>query len=90
MGHRWGILHVENADISGTKRCEKATRVPPMTVEITKMALFERLQRALRKRGMFLRLADSRKQKRWGLGRYYIVGPKGVIETTQPWESLSE
>jgi hypothetical protein len=44
------------------------------------MALFERLQRALRKRGMFLRLADGRKQKRWGLGRYYIVGPKGVID----------
>jgi hypothetical protein len=51
-----------------------------MTVGITEMALFERLQRALRKRGMFLRLADSRKQKRWGLGRYYIVGPRGVID----------
>jgi hypothetical protein len=50
-----------------------------MTVEIAEMALFERLQRALRKRGMFLRLADSRKQKRWGLGRDYIVGAKGVV-----------
>jgi hypothetical protein len=72
-----------------------------MTVGTTEMALFERLQRALRKRGMFLRLADSRKQKRWGLGRYYIVGPKGVTDkdvdikelarkTTQPWKSLLE
>jgi hypothetical protein len=51
-----------------------------MTVGISEMAVFERLQRALRKRGMFLRLADSRKQKRWGLGRYYIVGSKGVID----------
>jgi hypothetical protein len=73
-------LHVENADILGAKQCEKATRVPQMTVGISEMALFERLQRALRKRGMFLRLADGRKQERWGLGRYYIVGPKGVID----------
>jgi hypothetical protein len=37
-----------------------------MTVGITEMALYERLQRALRKREMFLRLADSKKQKCWG------------------------
>ena len=49
-----------------------------MTVGISETALFERLQRALRKRGMFLRLADGRKQERRGLG--HIVGPKGVID----------
>jgi hypothetical protein len=60
-----------------------------MTGGITETALFRRLQRALRKRGMFLRLADSRKQKRWGLGRYYVVGPKGVIDKDVDIEKLA-
>ena len=60
-----------------------------MTVGITEMALFKRLQRTLRKRGMFLRLADSRKRKRWGLGRYYIVGPNGVIDKDVDLEKLA-
>lgn len=60
-----------------------------MTVGITEIALFERLQRALRKRGMFLRLADSRKRKRWGLGRYYIAGPNGVIDKDVDLEKLA-
>ena len=60
-----------------------------MTVGITEMALFERLQRALRKRGMLLRLADNRKQKLWGLGRYYILGAKGVVEKNVDIEELA-
>jgi hypothetical protein len=49
-------------------------------VGVTEIALFKRLQRALRRRGKYLRVADSKKQKRWGLGRYYIADPNGVIE----------
>jgi hypothetical protein len=72
-------------------------------VGITEIALFRRLQRELRKRGNYLRVADSRKQKRWGLGRYYIAGPNGVIDKDvdieklpremkllEPWETVSK
>ena len=72
-----------------------------MMVGVTEIALLERLQRALRRRGRFLRVADSKKQKRWGLGHYYIVGPKGVVDKDvnieklarqlgllDPWETL--
>jgi hypothetical protein len=51
-----------------------------LMVGVTEIALFKRLQRALRRRGKYLRVADSKKQKRWGLGRYYIADPNGVIE----------
>lgn len=56
---------------------------------------------SLAKAGGFLRVADSKKQKRWGLGHYYIVGPKGVVDKDvnieklarqlgllDPWETL--
>jgi hypothetical protein len=72
-------------------------------VGITEIALFGRLQRALRKRGMFLHVADSKKRQRWGLGRYYIAGPNDVIDKDvnleklarktkllEPWETVSE
>jgi hypothetical protein len=38
---------------------------------------------------MFLRLADSRKQKLWKLGRYYILGAKGVVEKDVDIEELA-
>jgi hypothetical protein len=76
---------------------------PQMMVGVTEIALVERLQRALRRRGKFLRVADSRKQNRWGLGHYCIVGPKGVIDKDvniekfarelgllEPWETLEK
>ena len=31
-------------------------------------------------RGRFLRVANRKKRERWGLGHYYIVGPKGVVD----------
>jgi hypothetical protein len=37
----------------------------------------------------FLRLADSRKRKRWGLGRCYVVGAKGVIDKNVDLEKLA-
>jgi hypothetical protein len=70
-------------------------------VGVTEIALFQRLQRELRKKGKYLHVADSKKQKRWGLGRYYIAGPNGVIDkdvnieklarkmkVLEPWETL--
>jgi hypothetical protein len=60
-----------------------------MMVGVTERALFVRLQRALRKRGKYLRVADSKKQKRWGLGRYYIAEPNGVIEKDINIEKLA-
>jgi hypothetical protein len=73
-------------------------------VGVTEIALFERLQRALRKRGKYLRVADRKKRKRWsGLGHYYIAGPNGVIDKDidieklaremkllDPWETVSK
>jgi hypothetical protein len=70
---------------------------------ITELALFQRLQRALRKRGKCLHVAGSKKRKRWRLGRYYIVGPNGIIDQDvnieklarkmkllEPWETVSK
>jgi hypothetical protein len=58
-------------------------------VGVTEIALFERLQRALRKRGKYLRVADRKKRKRWGLGHYYIAGPNGVIDKDIDIEKLA-
>jgi MFS superfamily sulfate permease-like transporter len=72
-------------------------------VGVTEIALFERLQRALRRQGKFLNVADSKKQKRWGLGRYYIAGLNVIVDqdvnieklaremnVLEPWETLEK
>jgi hypothetical protein len=72
-------------------------------VGVTETALFQRLQRALRRRGKYLHVADSKKRKRWRLGRYYIAGPNGVIDqdvnierlaremkVLEPWEMVEK
>jgi len=51
-----------------------------MGVRVTEVAVVRRLQRALLAEGKYLRTASSRKQKRWGLGRYYLLGAKGVVD----------
>jgi hypothetical protein len=83
-----------------------------MEISVTKKAVFRRLQSFLRAKGQYLRSASwgkhlpnvSRaKQKREGLGDYYLVGAKGVIEqdvdiekmarelgVLDPWETLKE
>ena len=74
-----------------------------MTVRVTEVAVVKRLRQVLAAEGKYLRTASSRKQKRWGLGHYYLVGTKGVVnkdidiqklardlKLLRPWESLSE
>jgi hypothetical protein len=51
-----------------------------MGVRVTEVAVVKRLQRALLAGGKYFRTASSRKQKRWGLGRYYLLGAKGVVD----------
>jgi hypothetical protein len=58
-------------------------------VGVTEIALFGRLQRALRRRGKYLHVADSKKRKRWRLGRYYIAGPNGIIDQDVNIEKLA-
>ena len=72
-----------------------------MKIGVTEDAVVKRLQRALLTKGQYLRRADSRKQKRWGLGRYYLLAAKGVadknvnieklareMKVLKPWEKL--
>jgi hypothetical protein len=79
-----------------------------MEISVTKKAVFRRLQSFLRAKGQYLRSASWGKhlpnvQKREGLGDYYLVGAKGVIEqdvniekmarelgVLDPWETLKE
>jgi hypothetical protein len=51
-----------------------------MKISVTEQAVVRRLHRALLIKGQYLRKADSRKQKRWGLGRYYLLDAKGVVD----------
>jgi hypothetical protein len=52
---------------------------------------------------MDLRVADSRKQKLWGVGQYYVVSEKSVVQQNvnletlaremgllEPWEALQK
>jgi hypothetical protein len=71
--------------------------------QVTQIALFKRLRPRLRAKGMSLRIASNKKQKRWGLGRYYLLGSKSVIDKDvdienlarrlnllRPWETLEK
>jgi hypothetical protein len=51
-----------------------------MKIGITEQAVLKRLKQALLTEGRYLRVADSRKQKRWGFGRYYLLDKKGVVD----------
>jgi hypothetical protein len=74
-----------------------------MSASVPEKVIVWRLQRFLRHKGMYLRVATSKRQKRWGLGRYYLLGTKGVIDKDidirklaqhlkllRSWESLSD
>jgi hypothetical protein len=60
-----------------------------MKIGVTEDAVVKRLQRALLTKGQYLRRADSRKQKRWGLGRYYLLDAKGVADKNANIEKLA-
>jgi hypothetical protein len=73
-----------------------------MKVPITERVLIARMRRILRKAGEDLRMATPA-QKAVGLGKYYLVDSKGIIDKDvdieglarklqllQPWETLSD
>jgi hypothetical protein len=60
-----------------------------MKIGLTEQAVVKRLQRALLTEGKHLRKADSRRQKRWGLGRYYLLDAKGVVDKDVNIEQLA-
>jgi hypothetical protein len=51
--------------------------------------LFYRLRLALRAEGLDLRVADSRKQKLWGVGQYFVVNGKTVVNKDVNLETLA-
>ena len=70
---------------------------------VTEVAVVGRLQRFLQAKGKYLRVATSKRQKRWGLGRYYLLNAKGVMDKDvdieklarqlrllRPWETLEK
>jgi hypothetical protein len=74
-----------------------------MKVPITESVVIARMRRILRKAGEDLRLATPEQQKTAGLGKYYLVDSKGIIDKDvdiedlarklqllQPWETLSD
>ena len=61
-----------------------------MKIGITERAVVKRLKRPLLIKGQYLRVADSRKQKRWGFGRYYLLGSKGVVDKDVNIERLAQ
>jgi hypothetical protein len=74
-----------------------------MKDSVSEKALVRRLRRFLQPKGEYLRTATSKRQKRWGLGRYYLLGAKGVLDKDidiqklardlkilRSWESLSQ
>jgi hypothetical protein len=58
-------------------------------VQVTEKALVKRLQRSLRRKGEYLRTADAKRQRRWGLGRYYLLDTKCVINKDVNIERLA-
>ena len=48
-----------------------------------------RLRLALRAEGLDLRVADSRKQKLWGVGQYFVVSGKTVVNNDVDLETLA-
>lgn len=74
-----------------------------MKVPTTKRALIARVRRILRKAGEDLRMATPEQRKAMGLGKYYLVDSKGILDKNvdvedlarelkllQPWETLSD
>jgi hypothetical protein len=72
-----------------------------MKIAVSERAVFKRLQRYLLAKGKYLRNANRGKQEREGLGRYYLVDAKGVVDKDvdiekmarelallDPWETL--
>jgi hypothetical protein len=60
-----------------------------MKIGVTEQAVIKRLHRVLLTKGLYLRKADSRKQKRWGFGRYYLLDSKGVVDKDVNIERLA-
>lgn len=52
-------------------------------------AVFHRLRPALRAEGLDLRVADSRKQKLLGVGQYYVVSGKSIVNKDVNLEALA-
>ncbi len=74
-----------------------------MKVPITERTLIVRVRRILRKAGEDLCMATPEQQKAMGLGKYYIVDSKGLIDKNvdiekiarelkllQPYENISD
>jgi hypothetical protein len=60
-----------------------------MRSPVSRKALLQRLRRFLKSRGEELRLANSDRRKQLGLGRYYTVGDKGVLDKDVNIEALA-
>jgi len=58
-------------------------------IQVSERTLTLRIRRALQAQGKHLRVATRRNQKALGLGRYYIVGNKGVIDADVDLEKLA-
>ena len=56
---------------------------------VTEQAVVKRLRRALLNKGQYLHIADGRKQRRWGFGRYYLLDAKGVVDKDVNIERLA-
>ena len=69
---------------------------------ITERVLIARVRRSLRKAGEDLRMATPEQRKAAGLGKYYLIDSKGIIDENVdiedlarelkllgPWETLS-
>jgi hypothetical protein len=74
-----------------------------MKASVSEPAVVRRLRQFLLPKGEYLRIASTKKQKRWGFGRYYLLDKEGVIskdidikklardlKLLRPWESLFE
>jgi hypothetical protein len=60
-----------------------------MKIGVPEQTVVKRLRRALLNKGLYLRVADSRKQKRWGFGGYYLLDKKGVVDKDVNVERLA-
>jgi hypothetical protein len=60
-----------------------------MKIGVMEQTVIKRFRRALLNKGQYLRVADGRKQKRWGFGRYYLLDTNGVIDKDVNIERLA-
>ena len=60
-----------------------------MKIGGTEQAVVKRLRRALLNNGQYLHIADGRKQRHWGFGRYYLLDAKGVVDKDVNIERLA-